>query len=474
VWETVLTFDEDIANTPSVTDGTPSFGFLNGALQTVNDCADADLKTFCFTYTPPAGIEAAVFWFFKVSAAEDVSGEVMADATYRFIADTAGPVLSFGSIIDNVSLPTITGDSTFGSAVVDITLTGPATRTYQTTASGGFWSYTLLPGDELPAGLYTVSAVGTDQYSNVGSAISTTLIAPEPPPPVDTTPPALVEVAPIGNTPDSTPIYSFTSTEAGTVLYGGSCSSGDIIAVAGVNTITFSELALGTYSDCTITVNDAANNTSALLAVTPFTVITPPPTLGSLLITVTSTGGDKTFSFTGDLGSFTVTTSGGLGQKEFVDVAAGAYSIAPAAASGWSVGANTCAAITVVAGEEAACAVSYAKNTVTSKKGHILGLLFNDKDNDGKLDQKGEISPLSSTGWRVYLDTNNNAIRDSGEPSTHTTLFGLYFFKDLTPGNYTVRIEPKSGKTITKPSSGFYSATVVAKHAVFAGLFGWH
>ena len=55
---------------------------------------------------------------------------------------------------------------------------------------------------------------------------------------------------------DTTPNYTFSSTKAGTITYGGSCSSSTTIAIAGNNTITLNTLSDGTYSNCTITVTD--------------------------------------------------------------------------------------------------------------------------------------------------------------------------------------------------------------------------
>jgi heat shock protein HslJ len=61
-------------------------------------------------------------------------------------------------------------------------------------------------------------------------------------------------------TTDTTPEYTFSSTKAGTITYGGSCSSSTTVAVTGNNTITLNTLSDGTYSDCTITVTDNAGN----------------------------------------------------------------------------------------------------------------------------------------------------------------------------------------------------------------------
>ena len=59
---------------------------------------------------------------------------------------------------------------------------------------------------------------------------------------------------------DTTPNYTFSSTKAGTITYGGSCSSSTTIAISGNNTITFNALANGTYDNCTITVTDNSVN----------------------------------------------------------------------------------------------------------------------------------------------------------------------------------------------------------------------
>ena len=69
------------------------------------------------------------------------------------------------------------------------------------------------------------------------------------------------EVTAVPNpTLDATPNYTFSSTKAGTITYGGSCSSSTTVAVAGNNTIVLNTLSDGTYSDCTITVTDNAGN----------------------------------------------------------------------------------------------------------------------------------------------------------------------------------------------------------------------
>ena len=89
----------------------------------------------------------------------------------------------------------------------------------------------------------------------------------------DLTPPTITQVSPIAtSTNDTSPSYIFNSDEAGTIAYGGSCTSATVSAVAGDNAITLNTLADGLYSDCTITVTDAGGNASAPLSMNAFTI----------------------------------------------------------------------------------------------------------------------------------------------------------------------------------------------------------
>lgn len=88
---------------------------------------------------------------------------------------------------------------------------------------------------------------------------------------------------------NQTPSYGFVSTEAGVIHYGGDCSSPTTNAVAGLNTITFNTLAVGTHSNCTIAVTDMAGNTSSQLVISPFTI----GTTASNTASTTTTAGNS-------------------------------------------------------------------------------------------------------------------------------------------------------------------------------------
>mgnify|MGYP001414519360 CR=1 FL=1 len=112
-------------------------------------------------------------------------------------------------------------------------------------------------------------------------------------------------------TTDTTPDYTFSSTESGTITYGGSCSSSTTSAISGNNTITLSSLSDGTYADCTITVSktisteNSEKKLSGSLTITSFTIETSSTPLIAEVTAVTSPDNDTTPNYT-----FSSTTTG--------------------------------------------------------------------------------------------------------------------------------------------------------------------
>jgi len=125
----------------------------------------------------------------------------------------------------------------------------------------------------------TIISCGDDKEEYSATATTTT----------DTTAPVIAEVTAVTTpTNDSTPNYTFSSDEAGTITYGGSCSSTTTFAIAGNNTITLVSLSEGTYSDCTITVTDSAGNASSALSTSTFVVDTTAPSVSSFTLSDTA------------------------------------------------------------------------------------------------------------------------------------------------------------------------------------------
>ena len=141
----------------------------------------------------------------------------------------------------------------------------------------------------------------------------------------DTTAPVIAEVTAVTTpTTDTTPNYTFSSDEAGTITYGGSCSSSTTSASSGNNTITLVSLSTGTYSDCTITVTDTVGNVSSTLTLSSFTVAESEQMGGSMqggqlslstvVTTLAGTGSSGSANGTGTSASFNhptgITTDG--------------------------------------------------------------------------------------------------------------------------------------------------------------------
>ena len=129
----------------------------------------------------------------------------------------------------------------------------------------------------------------------------------------DTTAPTIAEVTAVTTpTTDTTPDYTFSSDEAGTITYGGSCSSSTTSAVSGNNTITLVSLSTGVYSNCTLTVTDTTGNVSSTLALTSFTVAEQMGgsmqgvelSLSTVVKTIAGTGSSGSANGTGTSASF--------------------------------------------------------------------------------------------------------------------------------------------------------------------------
>ena len=177
---------------------------------------------------------------------------------------------SSATLAEVTAVSTPTNDSTpsytFSSDEAGTISYGGSCSSTTLTAIAGNNSITL---SSLSDGTYSDCTISVDDISGNTTTITMSSFT------VDTTSPTLVEVTAVSTpTSDSTPSYTFSSDEAGTISYGGSCSSSTSAAIASDNTITLSSLSDGTYSDCTINVTDTAGNISSTLTITSFTVST--------------------------------------------------------------------------------------------------------------------------------------------------------------------------------------------------------
>ena len=185
------------------------------------------------------------------------------------VSITSNVSVTFSETMDTSSLSTNTLDtSCFGTFQVSSdSFSSCVQMSSSPTSSNSDKTFTITPEDNLSySTVFRIRiTTGTKDSSwnsltsqwNTSSGFQTV---------ADTTPPTLTAVTVVTNpTNDSTPNYTFSSTEAGTITYGGSCSSGITSAISGNNTITLVSLSDGTYLNCTIIVTDSAGNASSVV-----------------------------------------------------------------------------------------------------------------------------------------------------------------------------------------------------------------
>jgi len=91
-----------------------------------------------------------------------------------------------------------------------------------------------------------------------------------------------------------------------------------------------------------------------------------------------------------------------------------------------------------------------------TQRAKISGLVYNDSNNN----QTKGAGETGLSGWRIYIDRNNNGKFDSNETNVRSASDGSWSFIGLTPGTYNIRIVQVTGFTRTTPSSGVFSVAV--------------
>jgi hypothetical protein len=164
----------------------------------------------------------------------------------------------------------------------DVVLSGTGTGTVGTPTTSDNITWTV-PVTATGSGTI-IASLATSTVTDVNGNINLVATSTDNSVTYDTTAPIISEVTAVATpTNDTTPNYTFTTDEAGTITYGGSCSSATTTATVGSNTITLNSLGDGTYTTCTITVTDGAGNVSNILTLSSFTIDTAVP-----VITVTN------------------------------------------------------------------------------------------------------------------------------------------------------------------------------------------
>jgi hypothetical protein len=211
----------------------------------------------------------------------DTAGNTVTLNISSFIVDTTTPTISEVTVVTNPTNDS-TPNYTFNSTESGTITYGGSCSSSTTSATSGNNTITLVSLSERTYSDCTITV--TDAVGYVSNTLTITSFI------VDQTAATLVEVTVVTTpTNDTTPDYTFSSSEAGTITYGGSCSSSTTSATTDNNTITLVSLSEDTYSDCTITVTDNASN-SVTLNISSFVIDTTVPTFSSISPTDNQTG----------------------------------------------------------------------------------------------------------------------------------------------------------------------------------------
>jgi hypothetical protein len=112
--------------------------------------------------------------------------------------------------------------------------------------------------------------------------------------------------------------------------------------------------------------------------------------------------------------------------------------------------------------------VSTGKNFGVSQRAKISGFVFNDLDRD-RVRDSGE---PGLSGWRVYIDRDNDGRFDANETSVRTAADGSWAFDNLSVGSYNIRLVQVSGFVPTSPTNNLITVSVALGSERTGRLFG--
>ena len=154
------------------------------------------------------------------------------------------------------------------------------------------------------------------------------------------------------------------------------------------------------------------------------------------------------------------------GTFTFAAMAFGTYTVREVNQEGWQQTSPSAAGLTV----SLRAGRSVRKLRLgNSQDATISGTVYHDANGSGG-QGSGE---KGLSGWRVWLDADNDGKRDSGERSVLTDSSGNYRFADLPAGTHRVRVAAPSGWRRTAPSSDTHKVKLTGGAAVAGKTFGF-
>ena len=243
-----------------------------------------------YTFDVTASGQSAVSVDVAAGVAQDgATNPNLVSNTLTRTYDTTAPTVA---LTTGSSSPTTTAlisvTATFSEAVTgfatgDLSLTNGSASNFS--GSGTTYTFDVTASSQGAVSITVPLSSAQDSASN-GNSVSNTLSVT-----YDSAGPTLSEVTAVPSSDtDTTPNYTFSSSEAGTITYSGDCSSSTTSAASGNNTITFGTLSEGLHNNCAIRVTDSLGNVSSALIVSGFTITDPTaPTISSISANPSST-----------------------------------------------------------------------------------------------------------------------------------------------------------------------------------------
>jgi SdrD B-like domain len=244
-----------------------------------------------------------------------------------------------------------------------------------------------------------------------------------------------------------------------------------LITSAGVETLTIPVKIVLTYT--LLSTNDSTLTLSGKLVATAKVAPPPPPTTitGNVFKDVNGDGkketGDANFAgvtvtcillVNGKVSTTKFTTkTNSAGNYTFTKLKAGTYQVSESVA-GYRV--------TTPVGGFSDVKPGAVVNFGDSQTVKISGSVFNDANDDKKLDN-GE---TTIAGFTVWVDVNHDGVFDAGDLSSTTATFSFI----LKAGTYVVHIKPRTGYTLTTPTTAIFTEKLAAGATVTGLLFGEH
>ncbi|MEG4078674.1 DUF4347 domain-containing protein [Microcoleus sp. Pol8_D6] len=131
----------------------------------------------------------------------------------------------------------------------------------------------------------------------------------------------------------------------------------------------------------------------------------------------------------------TSATTDANGGFTFGNLPAGTYNVREVVPVGSRQTTQNPPPVILTAGQTTPATVNFGNQTIPTVLGSITGITFNDIDGNGT-QTAGE---LGVSGFRIFLDTNNNNNLDTNETSVNTGAEGSFTFPNLPAGTYSVQ-----------------------------------